>query len=213
MTTAGTPLLLWLRRQPNPAKIRIRLDNGEERIIEPAAKNKRGRWKVVEATIKAYPNVSAVEKLDKNDASLDAFTDFDGEEEDDSSRSFSKEMAAADERREAGLSRDRREIALVLDRYGDRLNEAFDRGAAAASVSQENLVNMVESLMAHWTMAITNLHNVSINLANALQGQEGQEPSSMTPQLLAQVIGMAAAKAMGPAATPPNGEPPKGKKS
>jgi hypothetical protein len=211
MTTAGTPLLLWLRRQPNPAKIRIRLDNGDERIVEPPPKNKRGRWKVVEANVKAYPNVTSVEKLDKNDVSLDAFTDFDGEEEDDS-RSFSKEMAAADERREVGLSRDRREIALVLDRYGDRLNEAFDRGAAAASVSQENLVNMVESLMAHWTMAITNLHNVSINLANALQGQEGSEPSSMTPQLLAQVIGMAAAKAMGPVAPAPNGADTKGKK-
>jgi len=106
-----------------------------------------------------------------------------------------------------------REQALMLDRYGDRLNEAFDRGAAAASVSQENLVNMVESLMQHWTMAITNLHNVSINLANALQGQESPDAGSMTPQLLAQVIGMAAAKAMGPASpsSPPNGAE-KGKK-
>ena len=209
----GTPLRTWLRRKPTPHRIRIRLAEGDERYIDIPGDN-RNRWQTVETCV-LNSGAEVVECLDEIGAllrsqQLEDTEEVKGEGERDHLRDeLSKEVQG----REAHIAKVQREQALMLDRYGDRLNEAFDRGAAAASVSQENLVNMVESLMQHWTMAITNLHNVSINLANALQGQESPDAGSMTPQLLAQVIGMAAAKAMGPASpsSPPNGAE-KGKK-
>jgi hypothetical protein len=194
-----------------PARILLR--TGElERFIEIPG-DAKNRWKTVEECV-VNSGAEVVECLDEKGSLLRSHKLDESEQGGDDRDVLREEMNAAAKEKDGHIARIQHEQALMLDRYGDRLNEAFDRGAAAASVSQENLVNMVESLMAHWTMAITNLHNVSINLANALQGQETTEAGSMTPQLLAQVIGMAAAKAMGPATppSPPNGAE-KGKKS
>jgi hypothetical protein len=209
MAASGSPLLLWLRRQPSAAKIRVRLDGGEERLIDASsAKGARGRWKRVEANVMAYPGVVAVEKLDKDGDILEAFTGFE-EEEEREGLNLTRELAAADERKETSLSRDRRELALVLDRYGDRLNEAFDRGAAAAAASAESLTTLVETLTNHLSLAITNLHNVSVNLANIVQAQGSDGEDGTSTKLLGQVLGAVAAKAMtggGNASPPDNGK-------
>ena len=71
------------------------------------------------------------------------------------------------------LTKDRREQAAMLDRYGARLAEAFEAGAKAASVSQDHLVGLVEILSTNLSTAIVHIHNLSAN--NALLMQQSAE--------------------------------------
>ena len=155
----------WLRQQPQPHKIRIRTGDDEDVDIE-LSPNARNRWKQAEESVIAA-EAKTVHCLDKSGAILRSqqlAVDSEGasEPEDPTTKMVRSE---------------RRELAAVLDRYGDRMNQAFDRGAAAASAAQENMIALVETLTAHLSLAITNLHNVSVNLANALSG-EPTEPQS-----------------------------------
>lgn len=149
----------FLRRAPKPVKLRIRTSEDEERIIELGAT--RRRWHAAEEAVKTAGAVS-VECLAADGTILRAqrLRDPDDDEaaEDDKNRYEEKLLA-----------KDRREMAAMLDRYGARMGDAFRAGAEAASVSQEHLVALVETLTANLSVAIVNVHNMASNIAGIIQ--------------------------------------------
>jgi hypothetical protein len=172
----------WLRRAPKPARLRIKTSDDEERIIELGAG--RTKWHACEETVRTSGAVS-VQALDKDDKILRAcrLSEEDLEADDDEDK--------AQKRDERAIGKERRELAGVLDAYGKRMNDSFLAGAEAAGRSQENLVALVEVLTTHLSLAITNLHNVSVNLANVVQEASGggDNPNA---GLLGQVLALAA---------------------
>jgi hypothetical protein len=171
----------WLRRAPKPARLRIKTSDDEERIIELGAG--RTKWHACEETVRTSGAVS-VQALDRDDKILRAcrLSEEDLEADDDEDK--------AQKRDERAVGKERRELAGVLDAYGKRMNDSFLAGAEAAGRSQENLVALVEVLTQHLSLAITNLHNVSVNLANVVQQAAGDE--NPNAGLLGQVLALAA---------------------
>lgn len=184
----------WLRRAPKPSSLRIHTGDGEERIIDLGSK--RFRWNDCEQTVRAS-GATNIEALDKDGKILRAVKLTDEEVGSDS------DEEARGKYDDKLLTRQAQAQAAMLDRYGARMSEAFLAGAKAASSSQEKLVELVEVLTAHLGVAITNLHNVSVNLANAMQanveGQGGDANGAMLAGLLTKVLGG------GVAVAPPNG--------
>ncbi len=196
----GSPLRSWLRKVPRPTKVRVHTEDGEERIIELPA-DTRQRWKIVEESVLAS-RAASVECLDDKGAVLRAQR-LEVDEADGSPVDAYEKQRKADDRRD---SRVRAEMAQFADAFGTQLNRAFDRGAAAANTGQENLVGLVEVLTQHLSLAITNLHNVSVNLANMVSESAGEGDGDSNGKLLAQVVGAAAMRAVGAgAAEHPNG--------
>jgi hypothetical protein len=186
----------WLRRAPKPKKLRIKTGDGEERVIELG----RGRylWNEVEHTVRTAEAIS-VECLDAEGTILRAtrLTEEDPEDfeaagkESADGKAVTKAMAAQ---------------ATMLDAYGRRMNEAFARGAEAASTSQDKLVALVEVLTQHLTLAITNLHNISTNYAQVVaatgKDSEGLEPGQLLQGLMAMIANKSLAPAPAPAPAP-----------
>lgn len=193
-------LRAWLRRQPQPFSLRIRTEDGEERSIKLG--DGRDKWKVAEQA-SATSRAVSVEAVSADGTILR------GEQLREETAAGADEGGDYDEKRAA---RTMMAQASMLDRYGDRLNQAFDRGAAAANTGQENLVGLVEVLTTHLTMAITNLHNVSVNLANIVARGGGAEDPSQHDQngaMLQGLLGQMAMRAMGQGTAtekPANGE-------
>jgi hypothetical protein len=95
-------------------------------------------------------------------------------------------------------AKDRRELAALLGAYGDRINQAFDKGSEATGRGHEQLVALVDVLTGHLTAAIVSLNHVSNRLAKAtIDGGGGG--SSDNDAMVAQIIGAAAAKFLAPA--------------
>jgi hypothetical protein len=179
----------WLRRQPQPSEVRIVNEDDEEKVIKLSS-DARNRWKGAEEAIYSA-RARTVQCIDAEGAIIRAMkleTDAEGNELDDA------DVMA--KRYEKELKGERRELALVIDRYGDRLNEAFERGAQAANVSQDNLVQLVTILTNQLGLAITNVHNLSLQYAQVLQNQ-GDDGGGRSDELLRTVIGGAVSRAMG----------------
>jgi hypothetical protein len=185
-----------MRRAPKPKRLRIKNPDGEWRVIELSGG--RYLWNEVEHTVKTSEAV-AIECLDADGNVLRAhkLVDDDGEtfevdDKDSATKNLSKAM---------------REQAAMLDAYGRRMNEAFARGAEAASESQDKLVSLVEVLTQHLTLAITNLHNISTNYAQVVAAAGTGDESSGAQALLGLVAAMTGKlPAHTPAAPPTNGK-------
>lgn len=203
-----TSLRLWLRRRPAPVRVRIRMPDGEERFVD-MPKARRGRWQTIETAI-LTSGAEVVECLDGKGAIQRAMRIEEVEEQESRTSELQNELTRERRSRDATISAERRELALFAREYGQQLNEAFDRGRDAASASSDSLTHLVETLTQHLSMAIVNLHNVSVNLANIVQSQaqpDGEGGESGSTKMLQQVLQLAAMKAMSPAeAPPPNGK-------
>lgn len=188
-------LRAWLRRAPKPRKLRIHVD-GDERIIDLGAG--RCKWAEVENTV-LNSGATLVECLDPSGAILRS-TVLEEEEPEESK----------DELQAKSLARTQASSAAMLDAYGKRMNEAFLAGASAANTSQENLVAIVETLTAHLSLAITNLHNLSTNMATMAQNYadalnsgpgDGEGKSDKMLGLLTAMLSAKAGLPSAPAAT------------
>ena len=186
----------WLRKNPQPTSLRIVDADDNARTI--ALKPGRNCWKDAEASVFAARAVT-VEALDDKGNILRA-TDLEREGDDGEPAETAVEM-----RTDKAIQKDRRELAAVLDRYGDRLNEAFNNGAMAANTSHETLVGLVETLTAHLSQAIVNLHAISVQYAKTVQEQAGAGGDA-NEELLKAVLGGAAAKMMGGGGGSTNGK-------
>ena len=150
----------FLRKVPKPRRIRVRTAEDEEKTIELAG---RRQWAMAEEAVRTAQAVS-LELLDEKGNILRAprlrdDEDIDAETEADAKQRYEDKL----------LTKDRRDQAAMLDRYGARLSEAFTAGAAAASSGQDKLVQLVEVLTENLTSAIVNVHNMSVNLATIIQ--------------------------------------------
>jgi len=153
------------------------------------------KWRKLAAALRAARAVT-VELFDRSGKFVDAYSLEDDETGDDE--------GTVKERYEAKmLTRDHQALAAILDRYGDRLNEAFDRGADAANVSQQNLVELVQFLTQSLANALVAYTKTAQQLA-ALTA--GEEPSNQNDAMVGQVIGAAVQKFMGSGDSPPNGK-------
>jgi hypothetical protein len=191
-------LRAWLRRAPKPFKLRIKDVDGEERDI--LLGKGRTRWHATEETVRTSGAVS-VQCLSEDGTILRAQRLSEDDIEADPETDGAKQADKA-------VSKERRELAGLLDAYGNRMNQSFREGAAAASVSQDKLVELVEVLTGHLAIAITNINNLSVNLSNAIQAtaRDGDGGGSQNAALLAQVMGLALGA--GPSHPPaPNGKP------
>lgn len=179
----------WLRRSPQPARLRIRVDD-EDRYVELSA-DARNRWVSAEEACEAM-RAQVVECLDANGAVLRARRLVEQDETpDDSAGDYDRDRA----RDEKLLSRERRDMAAIISMTATACNTAFDRGKEAASQSQEHLLALVVELTQHLSVAITNLHNVSISFAQQQQGARDDDGGNA--ELLQKVLGLAAGKALG----------------
>lgn len=202
-------LRAWLRRTPQPARLRVRTVDDEERTIELSADG-RNKWRNAEEAIVAARAI-VVECLDASGAILRA------QELEHESDEASGDYDRA--REEKAIGKERRELAQVLDRYGAKLTDAFRAGADAAGQSSSSLIELVQALTGHLTLAITNLHNVSVNLATYVQTHaetQGTEGPTQNQQLLATVLGAAMRQGLGASSeggsARANGQTPNGKK-
>lgn len=192
-------LKTWMRRAPKPKRLRIKKPDGEWTFVEITGG--RFLWTEIERTIKSSEAV-AVECLDASGNTLRAVKL--SEEDTQDGDEFETPASAADK----SMSKALQAQSLMLDAYGRRLNEAFQRGSEAASMSQEKLVSLVENLTGHLTVAITNLHNLSTNYANMVaSSSEGENPNAA---LLQGVLGLALGG--GQAQRVPSPDPSNGKK-
>lgn len=190
-------LRAFLRRSPQPYKLRIRTQAGQERVIElPQSKR---RWADIEASVRSTGAID-VECLDKEGGIIRAcsLTDEDLELDDAPPNA----QAAHDEKivTKALVAQ-----AQMLDRYGARMNDAYERGARAASATQAELVELVRVLTENYNAAIVNMHNLAANLAQqmietATNGGDGGGNGA----LVEKVIGVLAGGSLG-AAMPPAG--------
>lgn len=208
MPADETSLRMWLRRRPAPVRVRIRMSDGEERFVD-MPKARRGRWQTIETAV-LTSGAEVCECLDGKGAILRAMRIEEVEENESRTSELQSELSRERRSREQTIAGERRDLALFAREYGAQLNEAFDRGAAAASASSDSLTSLVETLTQHLSMAIVNLHNVSVNLANIVQQQalpEGEGEGSGA--MLTKVLQLAAMKAMQPVEAPPakNGKP------
>jgi hypothetical protein len=192
----------WLKKQPQPHSVRVRTEDDEVKAVK-LSEDTRSRWKNAVETIEAMKGVS-VECVASDGTILRAMNlrqDEDGdaitEAQDEASKASAKNF---------------RELGGIIDRVGAHMNDAYQRGADAANMGQENLIELVNLLTQQHAMAITNLHNVSVNLANLLIKMGGGEAESQDPNgaMVAQLVGAAAARMMGAAGggpAPSNGKP------
>ena len=190
----------WLTRGQRPLKLRLKMADGDERIVELRKGAKRLPWEEILSTIASSGAVS-IEKLGVNDSILAGRAlDEDDEEDFDVGKEDKTTLGKAI-----------RDQAAMLDRYGARLNESFAMGAKAASASSDKLVELVEVLTNHLAIAITNVNNLSVNLSNALQatgsGPDGEE--SQSTKMLQGVMAMITASAGARPAPESNGKPKK----
>jgi hypothetical protein len=174
-------LKTWMRRAPKPKRLRIKRPDGEWQFVEITGG--RFLWNEIERTVKSSEAV-AVECLDPSGNVLRSVK-LSEEDTADPDDAFETPASAADK----SVTKAMQAQALMLDAYGRRLNEAYVRGAEAASGSQDKLVQLVENLTQHMTIALTNLHNISTNYANALA--QGTEHGTDNSDLLKGVLGLA----------------------
>lgn len=191
----------WLRKAPQPTSLRIVDVDGNVRdiMVTPG----RNCWKNAEQAILGARAVN-VEALDPTMKIIRSqAVEYEDDPDDPSPASpdayATKEQAAIDK----ALAKDRREMAGIIDRYGDRLCEAFTAGAAASNNSHETLVGLVETLTMNLSAAITNVHNISAAYARLLQdgGKEEKDPND---DALAAVIGGALERFAGGGSKPPS---------
>jgi len=210
-------LRAWLRREPAPDKVKVRLEDGEERnIVIPG--DIRNRWKTVEASVLASGGVEVLLLDKKGDVLRAQPIEHDEREEEDEA----DPVVQADNAR----SRQMKEWTGMLQAVMHEQNCSFEKGKDAASQSQEHLVNLVDTLAAHFATALTNIHNIVANTVQ-MQQSHAEQMAKLTSKLASlerdgdernpmveAAIGAIAARAMaGPiGVVPPTGAAGKGGK-
>jgi hypothetical protein len=202
-STSGSSLRSWLRRQPQPHSVRIVTEDDEVRPIKLSS-DARNRWKGAEEAILNSKAV-VVECLDEEGAIIRSLNLGDSEE------GGADSADAAERRVEKNAAKHYKELGFLFDRYADRLNEAFERGAQAANVGQDNLVQIVATMSQQWSATMVSLHNLSVTMANQIM-QQAQEQGGGSEESMMRMFGALAGKLGGgggdtpSAAKPTNGK-------
>jgi hypothetical protein len=168
-----TSLKAWLRREPAPDKVVVRLEDGEERDIAIPA-DIRNRWKTVETSVLASGAV-AVQLFNKKGTLLRGQA-IEPEDDDDDEPADPAEKAV--QAQDKTLKQWTAMIASVMHEQ----NVSFEKGVQAASQSQSSLVDIVDNLAQHFASALTNIYNIVSNMA-IVQEQHAEQVAGLTKQL------------------------------
>jgi hypothetical protein len=165
-------LRAWLRREPTPHRVQVRLEDGEWKDIAIPGDN-RNRWKTVESSVLASDGI-AVQLLDKQGAVLRGQElereDSDDEEDTPEGKAF------------AAQGRNMREWTSMLQAVMHEQNTAFDKGKDAAAQSQDSLVELVNNMASHFATALTNIHNIVSNMA-VMQQAHAEQVAKLTHRI------------------------------
>jgi hypothetical protein len=201
-------LQTWMKRAPRPVKLRVKKHDGDSETIDVkgAGGGKRTQWAKLEQTIALIDGATSVDCLGADGTILRSLPLTTDDDDDDEDREERRERAS-----DKAVAKDRRELAAILDAQGRAIERAYAAGSEAASRSNEALTNMVTTLTDNLAIAITNIHNLSANYANALQAQ-GRPESEEGNAGIMQLAGLLAPLVMGQGqqqTTPPkaNGAP------
>jgi len=208
-STSPASIRAWLRRSPQPASLLIETEEGDEKRIR-ISDDARNRWKSAVESVHAAGAVK-VQALDEEGTILRAIRLESEEAQEDPHEAMQRQADEYEKR----LSKERRDNAMMLDRYGDRLNEAFERGSQSAGQGLEELKDCVRILTENFVTAITNIHNLAVNLANttiaaAEAAAAAHSDENPNDGMVSQVIAAGVTKALGmplPGATPPPKKP------
>jgi len=173
----------WLRKTPQPDRLRIHTVDGDERILELSS-DVRGKWKAAEESIIAAQAVT-VECLgstgkDGQPRILRAkrIEYDDGEGPDDGG--ISSEEKAADKI----VTKRMAETANVLDAYGKRLNEATKLGLESKLGATDQLIALVTTLTEQITGFILNMSSLAKTVGDLLQnGNEKRDSNPVVDKL------------------------------
>lgn len=162
-----TELRRWLRRAPQPAKLRVRTENGE-RIVAVGAS--RSRWRDAEV---ACLGATRIEALDAGDAILRALDDDAGDEDASSSSSAQKaELAKVQEYAQIA-----RIILDATDRGAERHSKAFE-------IAFESLAKMVETMSSRLQGLERAWHRLIMSQETTAQSSEDAALAQVLPSLL-----------------------------
>lgn len=193
----------WLKQAPQPASLRIRDDQDDTRAIE-LHPNQRNRWRFAEDAILAA-RARVVEALNEKGSILRT---YEIESEDDTGDAGDTKDTAA--KLSAKVRADTyREVAGVIDRYGERMVQSFREGAGSQRELVEQMLTLVETLSANLSAALVNFHNVTVALGEQIKenaqanGEEGNGGGNR--ELLAKVLGSALAGGMSGGGDRPSG--------
>ena len=186
----------WMARNPQPVRVKCIREDSEPVVIEIVGTS-RGRWREVEESVLAE-RPERVQALDKEDRVLRSYIiPADAVEK------------AAFEKGASTSAQDYRGQAAVIRAIAETHNEAFERGATAASQSSDALIGLVETLVVNLNASIVNNHNMAVALGNVLTGKDVDEGAqSQSGQAMERLIMAIASRSLaGPAApaTPTNG--------
>lgn len=174
---SATPLRRWLRRHPQPARLRV---DGRDVAVASGA----NQWAVTEESVLAL-NPSRVEALDANGVMLRA-TVLDGSSDTDDA----KPAAAAPESELAMLAR---LIGEAHDAGARRHAEAYALAFAENTRLVQILANRLGSLETSWQKAMQHAANAQAQAVIAVseaQAAQSADPSDVAVHaMLAQAIG------------------------
>jgi hypothetical protein len=184
----------WLRKQPQPDRIRIRTVDDEERIIE-LSEDARGKWKAAEESILAA-NAITVELLgptgkDGQPRILRAQR-LEYDDDDDGPSTQEREEKLANKI----VATERRELAGVLDSYGKRLTEAYKAGSEASLGATDQLTALVATLTEQTTGFILNISNLAKTVGELLQ-ESGDGPKKSSDGVMDKLASVAMMKMIG----------------
>jgi hypothetical protein len=182
----------WLRRSPQPASIRI-VSGGESRQIAIPHADPR-KWAIVEETINAA-DPEVVEALDAGGAIIRGLERKPAEDDEDETGETASEAKA-----DLAIARRAVAKASMLDKYGQRLNEAYEKGAHAGAQGSEQVVTLCSMLMQHFSNLMTSFHETNLKVAELVQElaeTKGEKESSPAEQLIGQIGAAVAMKGLG----------------
>lgn len=195
---AAGSLRWWLRKNPQPARLRIRLPDGEERSI--ALSGDKDKWRIAEEAIAASGAI-LVECID-TDGGIIRGRRIEAADDDELGAGESLDARA----KEKAIVQDRREQSALVGQFRVAMIESFERGTQAAGQSQKELVALVNVLAHSLTNALTSLHATSMQLAQVL-ADSGTNDGDRNPQAMAFLAMMAGKLGMPiPAADASNGK-------
>lgn len=166
----------WLCRTPQPVRLRCIREDAEPSVVEISGSGRK-RWSEAEESVLAE-RAERVQALDKEDRIL---------------RTYSMPPEVADknalDKAPSGSAADYKGQAAVVRAIAETHNEAFERGAQAASQSSDALIALVETLVVNLNAAIVNNHNMAVALGNVLTGKDVDEgATSQSSQAMERLI-------------------------